>query len=119
MKLSIADFAGVVNQLASFAAIALIFEVSLIIILFAALAIGLALLARWLQQKLIKPIQAAAPATHTLSSKIDRISGKIIDVVVEFHSRRAQVAAITNIILNYLLPADDAQNNTSGSTKKP
>ncbi len=111
MSLLMADFAGAVNQLASFAAIALIFEVSLIVILFAALAIGLALLARWLQQKLIGPIQAAAPATHNLSSKIDRISGKVIDVVVEFHSRRAQVTAITNIILNYLLPPDESDQD--------
>jgi hypothetical protein len=84
----LAEASSPLDGLASAASVLLIIEVSLIVILFAALALLLAFSFKWLHDHAIPPVRAALPSVKGALSTTDRVTGQIIDVVADLYGRR-------------------------------
>jgi|GEM_PF-3409625 len=115
------------DGLASAAAIILIFEISIFVILFAVLTALLAFVTRWLYNHVIPPLHTVAPRIVGGISATDRVTGRVVDVVANLYARGRGVEEAVTSFVEGIIPItpseepgtprpSDEQDNGSNAT---
>lgn len=110
--MTIAEAPTSLDGLASAAAIVLLFELSIFILLLAVLTVLLAFIMRWLYNHVIPPLKAAAPRVQGALNATDRATGRVVDVIANLYARRRSLEETITGFVEGILPVgplDDEQ----------
>jgi len=111
------------DGIASAAAIILILEVGIVILLVAVLMVLLAFGINWLYKHTIPPVRTTIPRVKDALNVVDRSTGRVIDLVAEVYGHRQAVESGISTFFDNLIATDPedvrATDDTLPTTDKP
>lgn len=101
----IAETSSPIDGLASAASVLLLIEVFLIVLLLAAIALGLAFGLRWLHTHVTPLLRTNVPRVNRALGATDRTLGQIIDLLADLYGRRRGAERAARVFLEAFFPA--------------